>query len=171
MRFKIYTSIFCILLTIASSYSFAQSAELPQTAITQAKTDANSNVSKLSWVTVGLLAGTLSVVGCIAGFNVGTHLNTEHPNDFTGKEISGMGIGCLSGGIPLLYTYIRNATPPAENFIGKSPEYVSAYTEAYKKEIKSTRLKYSALGFIASSVTLTGCIVIRLSSVVSTSSP
>lgn len=149
---------------IAPSQTFGQVTET-QNAITEAKQDANKSVGKLSWLTLGALAGTISVVGCIAGFNLGTRLNTEHPNDITATEIIGTGIGCLSGGLLILYTSNRNTTPPAENFIGKSPEYVSAYTEAYKKEIRSTRLNYSTIGYVATAVPLSLYVITTVANV------
>ena len=61
-------------------------------------------------------------------------------------------IGAVAGGLlPLVGIYSYKGPPPAERLIGKSPEYVELYTNAYTAKARSIRIK-SAAGGVA-----TGC--------------
>ena len=68
-----------------------------------------------------------------------------------------LGAGCVSGFlgtgtggiIPLLIAYIYEPSPPTTQLLGKSPEYVAAYTDAYKAASKKGQ----------SSKALTGCVI------------
>ena len=57
--------------------------------------------------------------------------------------------GCLSGVVVPMIAYGVELAPPVTRLLGKSPEYVAFYTDAYKAKAKTLRVK-SALG---------GCIV------------
>jgi len=57
--------------------------------------------------------------------------------------------GCLFTWLGLLVAYVYEPNPPATLLLGKSPEYVAAYTDAYKTTAKS----------VQSGKALTGCIV------------
>ena len=57
--------------------------------------------------------------------------------------------GCCGGLTGLLISYIYAPSPPATRLLGKSPEYVAAYTDCYKAKAKK----------IQSSKALTGCFV------------
>ena len=57
--------------------------------------------------------------------------------------------GCLSGVVVPMIAYGVELPPPVTRLLGKSPEYVAFYTDAYKAKAKTLRVK-SALG---------GCIV------------
>lgn len=59
------------------------------------------------------------------------------------------GISCLGGIIGIAIAYVVEPSPPATTLLGKSPEYVAAYTDAYKMTAKS----------IQTSKAWTGCIV------------
>ncbi|MDI6703447.1 MAG: hypothetical protein QME40_02075 [bacterium] len=55
--------------------------------------------------------------------------------------------GCL-GGVPgLIVSYVYTPTPPSARLIGKSPEYVAAYSDAYIRKAKK----------IQTDMALTGC--------------
>jgi len=60
-----------------------------------------------------------------------------------------LAIGCVGNVLGLIIAYVYEPNPPATMLLGKSPEYVAAYTDAYKTTAKS----------IQSSKALTGCIV------------
>ena len=64
--------------------------------------------------------------------------------------------GCLSGIVVPMIAYGVELPPPVTRLLGKSPEYVASYTDAYKAKAKTLRVK-SALG---------GCIVNGLAIVV-----
>ena len=57
--------------------------------------------------------------------------------------------GCLGGILGLIVAYVYEPNPPATMLLGKSPEYVAAYTDAYKTTAKS----------VQSSKAITGCII------------
>ena len=52
-------------------------------------------------------------------------------------------------------------SPPAGRFIGKSPEYVSVYTDAYKSKALSLRTKSAAAGTATGyGVLIRGCLML-----------
>jgi len=59
------------------------------------------------------------------------------------------GIGCIGGVLGVGIAYIVTPLPPASRLIGKSPEYVAAYTDTYRATGKS----------IQTSKAWTGCVV------------
>lgn len=56
------------------------------------------------------------------------------------------GYGLCCGVVAIGSAYIVTPTPPAKNLIGKSPEYIVFYTEAYQREMKKERAKAAAIG-------------------------
>lgn len=60
--------------------------------------------------------------------------------------------GCAGSLLGLLIAQVVTASPPQTALIGKSPEYVAAYTDVYVKKVKSIRTKYSLYGCGASVV-------------------
>lgn len=64
--------------------------------------------------------------------------------------------GCLGGVIGVIVAYAVEPTPPATRLLGKSPEYVAFYTDAYTEKAKTLQAN-SALG---------GCIVNGLATAV-----
>ena len=72
-----------------------------------------------------------------------------------------LAIGCLGGIIGIAIAYVVEPNPPAMSLLGKSPEYVAAYTDAYKMTAKGIQtgsawkgcivgtLAYIALGVLA----------------------
>ncbi|MCD6507660.1 hypothetical protein J7M22_13705 [Candidatus Poribacteria bacterium] len=57
--------------------------------------------------------------------------------------------GCLGGWVGLLVAYIYQPSPPASRLLGKSPEYVAAYTDAYKDAAKRIQVKWAWTGCLA----------------------
>lgn len=55
-------------------------------------------------------------------------------------------VGCLLGCIGPLIAYLIEPNPQAMRLVGQSPEYVAAYTDAYKKQAKSQNAKQAFLG-------------------------
>ena len=54
-------------------------------------------------------------------------------------------IGCIFPGVGLLSPYFHKPPIPASNMLGKSPEYVSHYTDAYLQKRESVQFQ-TALG-------------------------
>jgi hypothetical protein len=55
-------------------------------------------------------------------------------------------LGCLLGGIGVIIAYVAEPTPPPARYIGKSPEWVMAYSQAYKSAGRSAQGKSAILG-------------------------
>ena len=60
----------------------------------------------------------------------------------------------------LLRYYLRPPNPPPKRLIGKSPEYVKFYADAYQARMRSSQMKSVAAGSIFGCMTLTGGIAI-----------
>ncbi|HGE70588.1 TPA: hypothetical protein ENX78_07120 [Candidatus Poribacteria bacterium] len=86
-------------------------------------------------------------------------------DDFTAGRIAGeqagksktngvawMAIGCLGGLLGVIVAYIYEPSPPASLLLGKSPEYVAAFTDAYKNGAKSVQTKNAWTGCIVSTL-------------------
>ena len=56
--------------------------------------------------------------------------------------------------------YIRPSNPPPERLIGKSPEYVKSYADAYRAKMRSYQIKSVTVGSIFGCMTLTGGVAI-----------
>jgi len=54
--------------------------------------------------------------------------------------------GCLGGVLGLLISYVYTPTPPSSRVIGKSPEYVAAYSDAYRERAKKIQTDTALMG-------------------------
>lgn len=59
-----------------------------------------------------------------------------------------LGGGCLLGLIGLGAAYLIEPSPPAMRLVGKSPEYVAAYSDCYKAKGKSIQTKNATIGCV-----------------------
>ncbi|RKU24696.1 hypothetical protein C6503_00275 [Candidatus Poribacteria bacterium] len=50
------------------------------------------------------------------------------------------------------YANLSNPTVPSHRLLGKSPEYVDTYSDAYKRAIKNRRMKMAGIGWSISLV-------------------
>ncbi len=55
-------------------------------------------------------------------------------------------LGCLIGGVIAITAQVIPPTPPVNRLIGKTPAYVDAYTDTYKKEVRIKRLIHTSAG-------------------------
>lgn len=55
-------------------------------------------------------------------------------------------IGCIGGLLGVIIAYVYEPSPPAVQLLGKSPEYVAAFTDAYKAAGKNVQTKNAWLG-------------------------
>jgi len=62
------------------------------------------------------------------------------------SKILWFGAGFLGGIIGVILAYVIKPSPPASTLVGKSPDYVAAYTDAYREECKSIQTKYAWIG-------------------------
>ena len=65
--------------------------------------------------------------------------------------------GCLGGVLVIILANIYESTPPATALLGKSPEYVSFYTDAYKAKTRSIQTSQAVKGCVANVVVVGGC--------------
>ena len=122
-----------------------------------AERDASSDINQLLWVGAGV--GTLAA-GCLVaaiGMRIGNFIAPppEPRLDFmpllgiSGGEVVGGCVGCAVGLIlPIWAIYKYQSPPPPERLIGKSPEYVEFYTDAYIAKSRSLRTKWATIGAI-----------------------
>ena len=119
--------------------------EDPEIIKTRAKEDANRDVSRLKWfgrgaglAGLGICCPTLGIVASAAA---------------SGFDSSGSNSGALIA--PLIYIipaagliaiYRHSPSPPAEQLLGKSPLYVSIYTDTYQSQARGIRIKMAASG-------------------------
>lgn len=132
-----------------------------------AKADAKADMSGMSetmWSLLGGLGSTAGcLLGCAGGCLLGARLDPHGGSDillipFPSQAGCAAGLAILLGGlaVPLgVHMYPHNATPPPERLLGKSPEYIEAYTQIYKSEIASLRKTLVTKGSIAGNVGFT----------------
>ena len=60
--------------------------------------------------------------------------------------------GCLLGSVGLLGAIIYDPPVPSHRLLGKSPEYVMFYTQAYKEKVENLQLRSSFLGCLGGTV-------------------
>lgn len=57
-------------------------------------------------------------------------------------------LGCLGGLIAVAAGYVYAPSPPAGALLGKSPEYVAAYSDAYAQKAKGIQRRYAMYGCV-----------------------
>ena len=136
----------CILLLTVLMFShplssFAETND-PEIIKTRAKGDADRDVSRLKWFGsgTGLMGG---VMCCIATAGIAFH-NTGNTNGNPPEAI--FTFPFLIPVVGLAAIYRHSPSPPAERLIGKSPLYVSIYTDTYQSHARSIRTKMAASG-------------------------
>ena len=60
-------------------------------------------------------------------------------------------LGCVGGLIVVGATYFYEPAPPAGSLLGKSPEYIAYYTDAYKQKSKNLQFRGAVEGCVAGS--------------------
>ena len=126
-----------------------------------AERDANRDVNQLVWFGTGIGVAAIGAgVGALSGCGVGSLLNPEMVDPYgvicilpiPNREqavgaVVGTFVGALIGGsASFIRAYNYSSNPPTERFIGKSPEYVDFYTEAYTQKTRSIRTRLAAAG-------------------------
>ncbi len=135
----------------------------------QAKADAEATVNKSTW----FMLGTLAPTACIAGYAIGTIIDPGPPPVSVGYSLTpfdvndtqcnsaviGFAVGCLT--LPLAIGF-SSKHPPPERLLGKSPEYIQAYTDTYKSQTLSLRSRSAAGGLALG--TIIGCLLLAADS-------
>ena len=63
-----------------------------------------------------------------------------------------LAIGCFAGLVGIIIAAVVESSPPSTMLLGKSPEYVAGFTDAYKATAKSVRMNKAITGCIAGAV-------------------
>ncbi len=64
----------------------------------------------------------------------------------------------MLGSVGLLGAALYEPAPPASRLIGKSPEYVLVYADAYKERARDLHLRSAFIGCLGGSV-VSGCVL------------
>ena len=134
------------------------SSSIMREAKVAAERDASNDINKLSWFGAGV--GTLAAgcLGGIVGMLVGDLIAPPPEPRLDFMPLLDIGGGAVSGGcvgfavgliLPIRAIYKYQSSPPPERLIGKSPEYVDFYTNAYAAKSRSLRTKWAAVGAAA----------------------
>ena len=120
---------------------------------TQAKRDAENDAkldNKLKWFGAGCLGGVLPFIVLdailIADYTDVISHNTFDPYTLDACILSLLGAGAI---LPTGYVVLHTPILPADRLLGKSPNYVDAYTRYYRKQVKSERILLSASGCLS----------------------
>ncbi len=125
-----------------------------------AKADAETDTNRDMWL---FLSGSTCALGILAGYGVGSMIDPNWTSGLLGSspndaQCNGMFIGPAVGYLSLLIAIsVIPARPSAERLLGKSPEYIQAYTKAYKDETQWIRTKSMYVGIIPG--TFFGCLI------------
>ena len=128
-----------------------------------AESDAKRDVDVLAYFGTGMSTiFAAAMCGLMTGFI--TDLTLGYGQDDLFYLTASMGaVGTLSLLVPY---YIRPSNPPPERLIGKSPEYVKFYANAYRAKMRSYQVKSVAVGSIFGCITLTGGVAVIASNII-----
>ena len=110
------------------SVSLAQQNAVQAEAATTAKADANKEVNKLLWFGTGCLFSSIFFLPAPYGY--------------------------ILPPAGLIGSYLYQPDPPPLQLIGKSPEYIAAYTSNYKSKRGNIQARWASAGC------LSGCVVV-----------
>lgn len=152
-----------LLLAVSSPAVLAQTvvATDAERGKTDAQQDAKKDVSVSRWFGCGVLGGCALTIGILSLIRY-SQLLGETADLVLIELVQGIaltvGISGVGGSmVPVSYNMRVGISPPSERFMGKSPEYVTAYLNAYAKSVRGRRFRallggYAAGGCIASYV-------------------
>ena len=127
-----------------------------------AESDAKRDVDVLAYFGSGMSATfAAAMCGLMTGFIADLTLGYGQDDLFYLTASMGA-VGALSLLIPY---YIRPPNPPPERLIGKSPEYVKFYADAYQAKMRSYQIKSVATGSVFGCGTLMGGVAIISSNI------
>ena len=127
-----------------------------------AQSDAKDDVDVLAYFASGMSATfAAATCGLMTGFIADLTLGYGQDDPFyMTAPMSAAGVLSL-----LIRYYIPPPNPPPERLIGKSPEYVKFYADAYREKMRSYQIKSVAAGSIFGCMTLTGGVAIIASNI------
>ena len=152
--FQILSFLMAALMFNAPFITLAQQNPVQTEAIAAAERDASNDTNKRSTRMTAVCVG--GAIGGLIGCLVGTALSSADPQptlgfapllDFDERPIILGSIGCAVGAlISLGVTHNSPSSPSPKRLLGKSPEYVEFYTDAYRTKTRSLRTKLAAAG-------------------------
>ena len=130
----------------------------------QAEADASADMSDKSKAKWFLLGGVGSTAGCLLGCIGGALLGGpgyESTNSQAYFMLAGSVLCGVCAVLIAVFRYPHNVTPPPERLLGKSPEYMEAYTQAYKSRTVLLRKIFVTAGSIVSNLgVMTGVVIL-----------
>ena len=130
----------------------------------QAQADAKEDVGpyfKSVYFSSGAAMGCLGCIGgAFSGFHIGSATSSPSGSGLSGSGLWGpsdpQACGCIAGAVllgvvvPHLILSLRISTPdpPPKRLLGKPPEYIVAYTQSYKSELRKLRRQHGTTGVI-----------------------
>ena len=138
--------------------SFAQQHSVQTQAKADAHRDVNHDMRESLWFTAGLIGSSVgTVTGCVSGILGGILIGDSNilPAGVPPVESCGIGGILLFGilAVPIgVHLYPHSPRPPPERLLGKTPEYVAAYTQAYGSKAISLRKRWVTAGSITSNL-------------------
>ena len=147
-----------LLLFSAMPVSLAQQHAVQAQAEADAHRDVNRDMKESLWFTLGLVGSSAgTVTGCASGFLVALLIDFDLIDFVPGTPDTSCALagtflfGVLA--VPIcVYMYPHNPSPPPERLLGKTPEYVAAYTQAYRAKAISLRKRWVTAGSITSNL-------------------
>jgi hypothetical protein len=140
--------------------SFAQQQSLQAEAEADAHRDVNRDMRESLWFLSGLVGSSVgAVTGCASGVLGGILMEDFNilPDDVPAVESCGLGSILLFGilAVPIsVHLYPHSPRPPPERLLGKTPEYVATYTQAYRSKTISLRKRWVTAGSITSNLSI-----------------
>ena len=140
--------------------SLAQQQSLQAEAKADAHRDVNRDMRESLWFLSGLVGSSVgAVTGCLSGILGGMLIGDFNilPNDVPPVESCGLGGILLFGilAVPIsVHLYPHTPRPPPERLLGKTPEYVATYTQAYRSKTISLRKRWVTAGSITSNLSI-----------------
>ncbi|MCY3741222.1 MAG: hypothetical protein OXH00_09405 [Candidatus Poribacteria bacterium] len=126
--------------------SFSQQNSVILEARAMAEQDAESDVNKIMWFGAGSL---------ISGSTLLAFRIIDEPT----SEMCGA--ACLLHGVALAGTFVYSPPPSPSRLLGKSPEYITSYTAAYKSETRKIQALWGIVGYISTGLVTGGIIILE----------
>ena len=155
------SAFFMITLLLFSTMSVSL-AEQQGTAQAQAKADAHRDVNRDMKESLWFLSGLVSSSVCCAGGGVGFFVGGLILGDFdifpgegpsVGSCVIASGIVCGVLTVPTaIFIYPHKPSPPLERLLGKPPEYIEVYLQAYRSKTISLRKRWVTAGSITANL-------------------
>ena len=128
-------------------------SSIPLQAKADAESDASRDVSLLAHFGAGMSAPFAAAACGVTGLCLYDMAIGYEENYFS---CVGASVGAAVVFSTLIAYYIRPPNPPPERLIGKSPEYVTFYADAYRAKMRSYRMLSVAAGSVFGAAILTG---------------